>query len=98
MERKLVELGAKPMKKKGVVPINFYLNGRKKREKKLQRQLEEARQTDMYRPNLKRELEQQLGIKRKKVKKDRGLRVNTGTFRDGTLHLRQKDIEQITKK
>ncbi|RKP22884.1 hypothetical protein SYNPS1DRAFT_31442 [Syncephalis pseudoplumigaleata] len=59
-----------------------------------------ARQRGMYRHSLRRKLEEEHGVKRKAqdvVRKDRGLKMATGRYKDGALHIRSDELQSIAQ-
>ncbi|KAI8058420.1 hypothetical protein BDF22DRAFT_38969 [Syncephalis plumigaleata] len=100
LQGKMVELGAKPVHGKGRLPFNVHVGIQESRKKKVDQQLEEARNLGMYRNSLRRELEDRMGVKRKKqdaVRKDRGIKMATGKYKDGALHISTGELQRIAR-
>ena len=52
----------------------------------------------MYRGSLRRELEDRLGVKRKKEdisRKDRGMKMAIGRYKDGALHIDANEVRKV---
>jgi hypothetical protein len=60
----------------------------------------QARNLGMYHNSLRRELEDRIGVKCKKqeiVRKNRGMKMATGKYKDGALHINAGELQRITR-
>ncbi|KAI9594541.1 hypothetical protein BDF19DRAFT_414589 [Syncephalis fuscata] len=100
LQGKMIELGAKPIKSPSRLPFNVHVGIQDSRKKKVEQHLEEARNIGMFRTSLRRELEDQIGVKRKKeemVRKDRGMKMAVGKYKNGALHISANELRAINR-
>ncbi|KAJ3082634.1 hypothetical protein HK102_001543, partial [Quaeritorhiza haematococci] len=98
-QQKLIELGGKPAKRpKTSLPI--YMGMQKKAKERAEKKLQEAKDSGMYDKSLKHLFQPSDIIKSQQQpdkKRNRGLKTSIGKFKDGVLHISQRDIDAVAK-
>ncbi|KAL1917156.1 uncharacterized protein VTP21DRAFT_4812 [Calcarisporiella thermophila] len=95
-EQKLVELGAKPSKGPKM-PIQIALGMREKQRERHSKKLQEAKNLGLYHSSIKHLYSDNDKSSEKSgaPRKNRGMKMAMGKFKDGVLKLSQKDIMSV---
>ncbi|KAI9229588.1 MAG: hypothetical protein DHS80DRAFT_22239 [Piptocephalis tieghemiana] len=99
MDEKLTKLGMKNEGKKKNIPLKMHLGMQKASVERGKKTLQEARESGMLTKALARQVEQSMGMGESKAKpsyrRDRGLSMGVGKYKDGALHISNREIKRI---
>ncbi|KAJ1644519.1 hypothetical protein J3B02_000231 [Coemansia erecta] len=102
--KKLVKLGMK-IKSKANLPANQFFNTLKNQQKRTAQELQDAKDRGILNAAMKRDIEMRhMGKtsdsndrRKPKIKMgDRGLRIGSGKYKDGVLHISQSHIDRVS--